>query len=871
MKFISINTKLNIAVIGVSSVILIISSIILFWYAQQTKLDVYKSVQQDLIIQADDDIKSKMDIGITNAYSIANDNRIKLAYKLNKREYAIDALKEISLEMRENTSFKNIKIHLHTKDNKSFLRNWDPFHYGDDLSYFRYDVVAVNKTKRPIITFEAGKAGLLLRAIIPIFDSNHKHLGSLEFIQGLNSVAKNFDKNNSGFLLLMNEKVEEHITKGKTIPSQDKIFGTYILSQKFINQDFLNDVKKIDIKRLMKERYLVTSKYFYTYKEIKDFQNHTLGIAILEKPIKIVDKIIVNQKNLIYMALLGIFLMAVIISIIIIFAIRKLVTNPLGAFERGLIDFFLFLQAKKDYVLNIDIDTNDEFGVMAESLRENIAVSARLHEEINDLNQNLEYKIEQKTKKISVLLDNAGQGFLTFDKNFIIDEEYSKECIKLLGDEIGRKNISELLFEDSLKREFFTTTLLEALNESMAIKRNSYLSLLPQIIIFNKKALKLEYKILEENYFMLILTNITSQRKLESKMKKEQETFKMIVSVVSESGVFFDLKKEYGNFINNYKEFIDMELSPKHNIGEIYRAVHTFKGSFSQIYMQNIVGLLHDLETKISIMLKKEDVTNEELTDLLNRTNFKENLDESLNIITEILGEDFLNAQNFLKINLSNILDLQDKIANIVDKVETTSPECQDILCHVQNLSNYKLTELLRPYNKLVQQLAVKFGKEIYEFDIAGDRDITVSENIKPFIKSLIHIFRNSVDHGIESYDKRIELQKDEIGTITCSIQTNNDSIHIMIEDDGSGIDIEKIKNKAVLFGIDTSEMNDEELYNLIFEDGFSTKDTVDEISGRGVGMAVVKNELEKINGMIQIKSLVNVGTTFEFIIPNKG
>ncbi|MBU0632152.1 hypothetical protein KKA17_05885 [bacterium] len=871
MKFISINTKLNIAVIGVSSIILIISSIILFWYAQQIKVDVYKSVQQDLIIQADDDIKSKMDIGITNAYSIANDERIKLAYKSNKREYAIDALKEISVKMRENTSFKNIKIHLHTKDNKSFLRNWDPSHYGDDLSYFRYDVVAVNKTKQPIVTFETGKAGLLLRAIIPISYNDHKHLGSLEFIQGLNSIAEDFDKKNIGFLLLMDEKIKENITRGKIKSSEDKIFGTYIISQKFINQDFLNDVKKIEIKRLLKEKYLVTSKYYYTYKEIKDFQNNILGIAILEKPLTEVERIIVNQKNLIYMALFGIFLMAVIISIIIILAIRKLVTKPLKAFENGLLDFFLFLQAKKDYVLNIDIDSNDEFGVMAESLRENIAVSARLHEEINDLNQNLENKIEQKTKKISVLLDNAGQGFLTFDKNFIIDEEYSKECIKLLGDKIGRKNIAELLFEDNLKREFFRSTLLEALNEPMAIKRNSYLSLLPQITILNKKALKLEYKILEDSYFMLILTNITSQRKLENKMKKEQETFKMIVSIVSESGVFFDLKKEYGNFINNYKKLIDIKLSPKHNIGEIYRAVHTFKGSFSQMYMQNIVGFLHDLETKISLMLKKEDVTNEELIHLLDQTNFKENLDESLKIIIEILGDDFLNAQNFLKINLSNILALQDKIANIVDKVESTSPECQDILCHVQNLSNYKLIDLLRPYNKLVQQLASKFGKEIYEFDIAGDTDITVSENIKPFIKSLIHIFRNSVDHGIESYEKREELQKDEIGTITCSIQTNNDNIHIIIEDDGSGIDIEKIKNKAVSFGIDTSKMNDEEIYNLIFEDGFSTKDRVDEISGRGVGMAVVKNELEKINGVIQIKSLADVGTTFEFIIPNKG
>jgi ABC-type nitrate/sulfonate/bicarbonate transport system substrate-binding protein len=150
----------------------------------------------------------------------------------------------------------------------------------------------------------------------------------------------------------------------------------------------------------------------------------------------------------------------------------------------------------------------------------------------------LNKKIQQSQEKVSLLLNNAGQGFLTFKKNFKIDSEYSKECEKLLGENIASKDISQLLFSDEQKEEFFKSTLQNALHETMEIKRNSYLTLLPSIILLNKKAIKLEYKILEDETFMMILTNITTQKKLENKIKKEQEIFKMVVAVASESAVF---------------------------------------------------------------------------------------------------------------------------------------------------------------------------------------------------------------------------------------------------------------------------------------------------------------------------------------------
>jgi len=557
----------------------------------------------------------------------------------------------------------------------------------------------------------------------------------------------------------------------------------------------------------------------------------------------------------------------VIILALISFLLIKFVNNPLNILKDGLDDFFLFLQNKKDNTQKIDINSNDEFGSMAKSLNENISVSAKLHEEIHELNTNLESKVQEKTKKVTTLLNNAGQGFLTFGENFKIDNEYSKECEKLLGTNIASKDISHLLFKDIHKKEIFKTSLLNAIKETNALKKSSYLSLLPSIILLNKKAVKLEYKIIEDNKFMMILTNITSQKKLEKKIKKEQEILKMIVAIVSESEVFYELKSDYSDFINSYKNSIDTDKTALHNISETYRAIHTFKGTFAQLYIQDVVNFLHEVESDISSLQKDLDHTTSDLLELLDSYDFKSSLNQSMNIIKEILGDEFLESDNYLKVDITDISTLQKKIQNVLQNHQS-SPECHDILCAVQNLSSQKLVSLLQPYISLSLQLAQRLEKELYDFEIVGDRTVVVPDNFKPFIKSLVHIFRNCVDHGLEDPETRVENGKDEKGTISCSFSKDDDNLQIIIADDGAGLDLEKIKQKAIDNKIDISSLDKNGIFNLIFEDNFSTSQSISNISGRGVGLAAVKNDIEKLNGNIEIKSQKNIGTTFIFTIP---
>ncbi len=855
MKFISISRKLNITIFVVSTIFLILAFIGLFSYSVKIKLEVYDNTKNELIQDITNKLDGKMKIGITNAISISNDERIKKGLKTNSRDDVIQAIQNVSKSMRENTEFQNIRVHIHTKDNFSFIRSWNKELYGDDLSLFRKSVVEVNQNKKSLITFEAGKEGLLLRAIVPIFDEYNNHLGSLEFIQGMNSVVKEFLKENKNLLFLMNSNIKDEIRLFK----DGEKFQQYIISQETINREFLSYANQIDIDKLLKDGYLVDTSYFYTFIEIKDFQNNNLGIAIIAKPLSMVNQAIDGAQTLIFISLVTISLMIIAISFIIMILFRKLVNVPLKKFETALNDFFLFLQSKKDYANDIDIKTNDEFGLMANSLKQNIEYSAKLHEELYDLNVNLEQKVDEKTNKISLLLNNVGQGFLTFKRDFLIDNEYSKECEKLLEENIACKDVATLLFNDKNKQDLFKNTLLTALEEKMLLKRNSYLSLLPQIILKNKKAIKLEYKIIDNEIFMLILTNITTQKKLENKIKKEQEIFKMIVSIASESRVFYDLIDEYEEFINK-----DIKIS---DIQELYRIVHTFKGTFSQLYIEEVVKSLHSFESTLSNMIKENTTDKHKLIELVESYDFKTPFYETKRIVAEILGDEFLQLHKFVKIDILNVLDLQHKISELLGEKEVLTPECQAILCKIQDLSKHSLYGLIKPYQSVVKKLAQRFHKDVNELIIDGDKEYLVKENIKPFIKSLIHLFRNSVDHGIEMPEERLEKEKDEFGTIICQFKEKNNKLHIIVSDDGMGLDSTKIREVAIKKGIEITSLNDEEIYKIIFNDNFSTKTTISDISGRGIGMCAVKNELDKLNGVIHITSQRDMGTTFEFII----
>lgn len=186
-------------------------------------------------------------------------------------------------------------------------------------------------------------------------------------------------------------------------------------------------------------------------------------------------------------------------------------------------------------------------------------------------------------------------------------------------------------------------------------------------------------------------------------------------------------------------------------------------------------------------------------------------------------------------------------------------------------LEKMKIQEFLNYYRYIVDNISEKLGKTIHPLIIEGDEVYVDPKKLGKWADTLIHIFRNALDHGIETIEERIEMNKPQYGQISVKITDTNSDICIEINDDGRGIEIRQIAKKAVEKGLINPEqledMKKESLLEYIFIDGFSTKNNVDLVSGRGAGLSAVKNEWEKLGGTIQVLSEKDKGTTFVFTL----
>ncbi len=177
---------------------------------------------------------------------------------------------------------------------------------------------------------------------------------------------------------------------------------------------------------------------------------------------------------------------------------------------------------------------------------------------------------------------------------------------------------------------------------------------------------------------------------------------------------------------------------------------------------------------------------------------------------------------------------------------------------------------LFRRMIRLVHDISVKAGKKV-ELELIGEETEMDKTVIETITDPLVHLLRNSLDHGLEPPDERLAAGKGEKGTVKLSARHEEGEVWVTIEDDGRGLNKEKILEKAIANGLiegDGSDLTDKQINNLIFAPGFSTAAAITDISGRGVGMDVVKKNLEKIKGKIDVYSTPGQGSKIVLRIP---
>lgn len=207
-----------------------------------------------------------------------------------------------------------------------------------------------------------------------------------------------------------------------------------------------------------------------------------------------------------------------------------------------------------------------------------------------------------------------------------------------------------------------------------------------------------------------------------------------------------------------------------------------------------------------------------------------------------------------------------DSIHTCTNKLNQLIRELQDI---VSSLRLIPIEGVFRKMQRLARDLSKQTGKS-FKFHLIGEDTEIDKVVVDTLSDPLVHIIRNSVDHGLESPEDRAKTDKPAEGKVVLSARQEGGEIIITIEDDGAGLNRDKILSRAIERGLvrKGEDIPDHKVWELIFEPGFSTKDAVSQLSGRGVGMDVVKTTIQYLRGRIEISSKKGHGSKFKLIIP---
>ncbi|MBY4795790.1 chemotaxis protein CheA [Burkholderia multivorans] len=238
-----------------------------------------------------------------------------------------------------------------------------------------------------------------------------------------------------------------------------------------------------------------------------------------------------------------------------------------------------------------------------------------------------------------------------------------------------------------------------------------------------------------------------------------------------------------------------------------------------------------------------------------------EKVDQLINLVGELVITQAMLAETASAFDPA----LHDRLFNGMAQLERNARDLQEAVMSIRMMP---MDYVFSRFPRLVRDLAGKLGKqvELVTFGQATELDKSLIERI---IDPLTHLVRNSLDHGIETVDKRIAAGKDAVGQLVLSAAHHGGNIVIEVSDDGAGLNRERILAKAAKQGMQIPEnISDDEVWQLIFAPGFSTAETVTDVSGRGVGMDVVKRNIQSMGGHVEISSQVGRGTTTRIVLP---
>ena len=492
-------------------------------------------------------------------------------------------------------------------------------------------------------------------------------------------------------------------------------------------------------------------------------------------------------------------------------------------------------------------------GMIYRRISKNIEMMMSLQEDLKAANQGLELKVEERTKAINRILSNVKSGFFLVGRDMKVQDGYTNSCATLFGKEISvGLPIADVLQLSGRERDHYQSCLSQVFEDFLP--EETTLGQTPQIFSIQGKFLKLEGSVIRaaDQSITEVLFTVTDVSKL-METEREIHISKAIIKILQE-------RESFASFIIDTRKSFDIgrQLIESRDEKNLRMILHTIKGNSSAFGLSMVSSLVHEIEEKTSIgvddLLAIESQIKQFLTK--NATVLKFAYDDDNSAVQIVV------AQDRLKLMEKTMENAPTKIAAV-----------ELFRVWIAELSKRPVKSLLGPVEDLVKGLAERLGKDV-ALQIIGDGLMIDPDTAGPVMRNVVHLLRNSVDHGIEAPYERGD--KPETGTICIEFYEDPNFWGAKISDDGRGIDVERVKKSAIAKGIlnqdKAAAMSEGEARELLFAEGFTTAEVASDISGRGVGMGAMRRAAEAAGGGFYIsESKVGFGTTFIIQIPKEG
>lgn len=475
-------------------------------------------------------------------------------------------------------------------------------------------------------------------------------------------------------------------------------------------------------------------------------------------------------------------------------------------------------------------------------------------------------------KETAEIMANVNTGLFLLDKELKIGNQFSNELNSLMGKttKIAGESLTKLLKNKVSDKDLETTEgfVKQLYNPRVKEKLVNDLNPLKKVMLnvddsANSRYLDFKFSRVYQGKdiekILVTVQDVTNQVRLEQRLEQERAQndlqIEMLTTILNVSpAIINDFIRNTKNNIVKINDILKVSGSSQAELEEkltgMYRIMHSLKGEASALKLHSFTSIAQNFEEKLRLLQNQGRLS----------------------------GNDFLPLTIHLDelLNLSNTIESLGLRINQTQSSVNTTPSTQSPMV-VEPVASTAIVEktavhgLNEFYEQFAENIALRQNKQV-KLRASGFNDTQLPHQIESTLKEVvIQLVRNAVVHGIEPPAVRVANGKPAIGSITLSLLDLSESYKLVIEDDGAGIDYEAVKQKAIEMGFNADEVatwNKQKLTSLLFKSGFSTKSEVDEDSGRGVGMDIIKDNVQSLNGNLGVDTKEGLSTRFTIKVP---